>query len=499
MVFIGEGTYGCVFRPPIKCKNGKKYGTGKVSKLMTDRAAQKEVKEYDILKNVDPQELYYPGPPISCKADPIDASTEIKPNDCKLLQKDPNIDNYSLLIYNDGGVDLDVFCKDKLDAYLAIDPQKQTDLFFLNAHNLLKGVQLFIKEDFIHHDIKPGNIVFEPSTYKFNFIDFGLSKNYSVLFNELIMRTRAEPFHWSYPLEFGFFNSSKPFWLATQNTARLEIAKKEILAIFNKRSVKENKYGIRPFPFFHTFTYMENMLSQMTDAKEQEMIVSAFDGLKSQLLNHTYQGIVAKSLKYSDIYSLGFTMNHLLNSFYKKGVIPDSDYAMYHQLFSSMFNFNLDLREIRIDEILTSYERILQDTGVLSRLGERFVNHTVLDALPSVVNRCPPEKELNPLTNRCINKCPPNTIRNNKGRCVKAKSPKNASIRQKSSSAKNALSPKNILSVKNSLSPNNIFPSSPKTRKSCPPGKELNLLTNRCINKCSPNTVRNNKGRCVKR
>jgi serine/threonine protein kinase len=479
MVFIGEGTYGCVFRPPIKCKNGKKYGTGKVSKLMTDRAAQKEVEEYDILKNVDPQELYYPGPPISCKADPLDASTEIKPNDCKLLKNDPNIDNYSLLIYNDGGVDLNVFCESELDTYLAIDPQKQTDLFFLNAHNLLKGVQLFIKEDFIHHDIKPGNIVFEPSTYKFNFIDFGLSKNYSVLFNELIMRTRAEPFHWSYPLEFGFFNSSKPFWLATQNTARLEIAKKEILEIFNKRSVKENKYGIRPFSFFHTFTYMENMLSQMTDAKEQEMISSAFDGLKSQLLNHTYQGIVANSLKYSDIYSLGFTMNHLLNSFYKKGVIPDSDYAMYHQLFSSMFNFNLDLRENRIDEILTSYERILQDTGVLSRLGERFVNHTVLDALPSVVNRR-------------INKCPPNTVRNNKGRCVKQKSPKKSSITQKSLSAKNASITQKSSIIQKSLS-------NPKTRKLCPPGKELNPLTNRCINKCSSNTVCNNKGRYVKR
>ena len=53
MVYVAEGTYGCVYRPPIKCKNGKKYTRGKISKLMTHRAANKEVKEYEFIKKVD--------------------------------------------------------------------------------------------------------------------------------------------------------------------------------------------------------------------------------------------------------------------------------------------------------------------------------------------------------------------------------------------------------------------------------------------------------------
>ena len=32
---------------------------------------------------------------------------------------------------------------------------------------------------------------------------------------------------------------------------------------------------------------------------------------------------------------------------------------------------------------------------------------------------CPPEKELNPVTNRCIKKCAPDQVRNPSGRCVK--------------------------------------------------------------------------------
>ena len=72
MVYVAEGTYGCVYRPPIKCKNGKKYTTGKVSKLMTRRAAKKEIEEYKFIKTVDKKKQFYPGPPIDCEVDEID-------------------------------------------------------------------------------------------------------------------------------------------------------------------------------------------------------------------------------------------------------------------------------------------------------------------------------------------------------------------------------------------------------------------------------------------
>ena len=488
MVFVGQGTYGCVYRPPIKCKNGIKYKKGKVSKLMIDKEAKKEVKEYDILKNVDPQKLYYTGPPIECKADPVDAIIEITNRaDCNLLRINPNIDDYSLLIYNDGGFDLDKFFVTEIDNYVANDRQKQTDLFFLNAYNLLKGVKLFIEKDFIHHDIKPGNIVFEPSKHRFNFIDFGLSRNYSVFFNGLINGSRTEPFHWSYPLEFGFLNSAKPHYIGNMTNQKLDVIFSEISNIILHPTNRENKYGIRGASYAHTFGYMENMLSKMTNLKKETMIFSAINGIRS-LMNDDIGFVTEKSVKYSDIYSLGFTLNHALNSFYKRNLITDADYYMFHKLFSTMFEFDLNLREHNIDRILMNYKSILQYTGILSRLGKQIVNNIIIDAIPSLNQGlanpldkiCPPEKELNPLTNRCINKCSPNTVRNNKGRCVKATSPKISLSSKKSSSVINLIS-------------------APKTRKLCPPGKELNQLTNRCINKCSPNTVRNNKGRCVKR
>ena len=40
---------------------------------------------------------------------------------------------------------------------------------------------------------------------------------------------------------------------------------------------------------------------------------------------------------------------------------------------------------------------------------------------------------------------------------------------------------------------------STKSPMRCPPGKELNAKTGRCIKSCEPHQVRNEKGRCVKR
>ena len=59
MVYIGEGSYGCVYRPAIKCKNGTKYKTGKISKLMTRKYAKKEFDEYKLVKKSDKKRQYY--------------------------------------------------------------------------------------------------------------------------------------------------------------------------------------------------------------------------------------------------------------------------------------------------------------------------------------------------------------------------------------------------------------------------------------------------------
>jgi serine/threonine protein kinase len=487
MVYVAEGTYGCVYRPPIKCKNGIKYPVGKISKLMTRHAAVQEENEYKLIKRADKKNKYYPGPPIRCEPDPADAKNEMKPDECELFEKDPDITKYELLIYTDGGHDLKQFVSNELDKYLASNSQEQTDLFFLNAYNLFQGIKLFLANDILHHDIKPQNIVFNAAKHRFNYIDFGLIEKKNKLINDIISGKTHENFHWSYPLEFGFMNSNKDYdYTKITDFKSLENDFIEILTdpAFENQT---NKYGIKPKSFQHVFKYMEDRINPFS---KEDFIKQVFAGLVYCKQNNiSYPEFVKKLLSNTDIYSLGFSMNYVLNKFYDKGAITKDQYEKYRKLFRKMCSANLNGRTAySIDEYAAWYEKILTETGVLMRLDKTISNgeikdtnasfeseiiNTALTRIQDILKTCPPGKEINPSTRRCRKICPPNQLRDNKtGKCKKVK-------------------------VVDLISDSSTTERS-KTRKACPPGKEFNYMTSRCRVKCKQGTIRNQKGRCVR-
>lgn len=475
MVYVAEGTYGCVYRPPIKCKNGKKYTTGKVSKLMTRRAAKKEIEEYKFIKTVDKKKQFYPGPPIDCEVDEIDAAREMTPGECNLFEKDPNINNYKLLIYNDGGYDLDKFTKLYLDGYLAPNPRQQTDLFFLNAFNLFEGLRVFLMNDLLHHDIKPQNIVFDPATYRFNFIDFGLAEKKSELSLGILGETNHENFHWSYPLEFGFLNHSEDYYLQNITERRLDKAEVDFIGLLSARRNIPNSYNIKPTSFRTTFRYMENRLEPFD---QQLFIESVFDGLR-HYTGRNYPLIVEKLLINTDIYALGFTMNHMINCFYDKGALSEDEYTRYSKLFNRMFHPNVDRRtDFKMHQYATWYFQILKNTGVLVRLGKNIVDGKIVNVAAPGTKTCPDGKELNPATKRCRKVCPPNYYRDATQKCKKNKV---IDLESHSDFSINAM-----------ILENQLF------SKVCQEGKEFNIVTGRCRNVCKPGTIRNKKGNCVK-
>jgi hypothetical protein len=87
---------------------------------------------------------------------------------------------------------------------------------------------------------------------------------------------------------------------------------------------------------------------------------------------------------------------------------------------------------------------------------------------------CPSNKELNPNTGRCVNKCKPGESRNENFHCKKNKTKNSLKFftpKSKSQSLKN---------------------------KNCPSNKVLNPVTKRCVNKCKPGESRNENFHCRK-
>ena len=54
MTIIGHGTYGCIYKPPIKCaaKTRKINYANKIAKLLTKKSADTEYEEYNIISKI---------------------------------------------------------------------------------------------------------------------------------------------------------------------------------------------------------------------------------------------------------------------------------------------------------------------------------------------------------------------------------------------------------------------------------------------------------------
>ena len=207
---IGEGSFGCVLKPALSCKGDNlaqiELNKKKVSKLLKKEDAAKEMNENKTIDIIDPHFNYHLGNPTLCESvNPVNKTSIAK---CKIDKPQLNkINDYSLLIMEDGGINLTTFA-DEASRWEINDTNKnKIEDFWLEAHRLLMGLQLFLEKGIIHFDLKPQNIVYNVNKNRLNFIDFGF----------LIKRTELEEisekstfeyakFHWSRPLELGYLN-----------------------------------------------------------------------------------------------------------------------------------------------------------------------------------------------------------------------------------------------------------------------------------------------------
>jgi hypothetical protein len=164
--------------------------------------------------------------------------------------------------------------------------------------------------------------------------------------------------------------------------------------------------------------------------------------------NESYNTILDKIIDSIDIYSLGFTLQFIVNSLYKKDAIDVECFTLLTSLFSKMYDFNPRTRVTDLDLLLDEYETILLQTGVLTRLKLNFIDYKLVNKIPLPVSisksrespvklltykqeqqayldpeqsiSCPKGRELNPRTRRCVKKCAEGYIRDDNFKCSKS-------------------------------------------------------------------------------
>jgi serine/threonine protein kinase len=517
---IGEGSYGCVHKPSIRCKSGVQPGfdyKDYVSKIMKRHHAEKELEEFVVIGSYDKKNEYHLGTPTMCSPK---LNKNIIQND---ISKCRNInalsvkdypDDYKILLLKYGGPDLKDFCDSHINKFLATNKKQKVAQFWLEIHHLIKGLQFFKNNGIVHYDIKPQNILFNDKTGKLVYIDFGLMRSKSeIVQNSKRSANSGGVYHWSYPFDCGFMNKSKYNKYKNYSDLRKDTYKAELINMICFGS-KVNTLSIpikHPRAFEVLFSYINPDGNPPLFTKQSAYIYNFFDGFNNLIKKNSYDYVLDEITDSIDVFGLGFTLQFILNCFHRHNAVDLGFFTRLSTFFHKMYDFNPETRELNINNLLNEYENILLETGILTMLKKSFRNNTLVDDIPvspilmkkiveetttsltsrskklskelekladvdaftyKKIKECPPEKELNTSTGRCVKKCKPGQIRNNKFKCV---------------------------SLKNKKSPNNNEKTRKKqnSKKKCPEGKTENPLTKRCVKKCEPGQVRNDKFRCV--
>ena len=462
---LGEGAYGCVHKPSLHCTTipdpNFSY-TNYVSKLMKTKNAEQELKEFVAIHRYDPLDEYHLGTPKICKPDisPRNIKKDIKKCErfAPKVEQDPT--DYSLLLLKYGGPDLKNFCKTDIDKFLKTKKDVKSDKFWLEVHHLIKGLQFFKDNGIVHNDLKPQNILYDMKKNKLIFIDFGLMRTKAeVIKSSKENRNHLANFHWSFPIECGLMNYNE-YSKYRRSVARRELIKTELIGMIVAGDTKNtaNLDVPKPNAFELFFSYINLPGTDMPAAAKYGFYDSAFDSLNEHV-QLGYDGFCGDIVDTIDIYGLGFTLQYILNCFKRHDAVSQDFYTKTSALFSRMFDPEITARVSDIKTLLDEYEDILLETGLLTRMKKSFEDNNLVARapMPSPIMRlaekqeaspvilkplsshmervadmdpvlatyatkiCPPEKELNPTTNRCVKRCEPGKTRNAKFRCIKKK------------------------------------------------------------------------------
>ena len=367
---IGEGMYGCIHKPSLTCKENKiKNYKNKVSKILEKKYADIELQEYAAIENVDKSHMYYLGKPEECSLDriPSNLSSIEKCKMGKELLK--HLDELSLLIMDDGGIDLKV-CSNIMSTWNAsLDNVKAAEYFMLDFHNIFCGIDAFLKQNILHFDMKPQNIVYNAAKRKMNIIDFGLSVSLKEKLEDIEHdKNTMARYHWSYPFEFYFLNKTtyKEFAEMT-NPNKYNYYKGIIRELLNDdMSTMTNSMKT-----FFSFVLDKDIYTQ----EFKDYMSGVYQTLMLELTMKNYKPFIAKSIRSVDVYGLGITLLYILKN--AKHLLNENLHKELLELGYNMIHPQLSKR-ISTNTALVNYETILTKNGLMDKYGLFFANHKIM-------------------------------------------------------------------------------------------------------------------------
>lgn len=201
---IGEGTFGCVLKPPLKCINDGTTNItdelNKVSKIVNKKEGNIEFDNNMKMNAIDESFKYHLNIE-KCEPDKsIENKYKIKKcTNKKFIENDNILNDAILLIMDYGGESLDKYVNE-----IKYNKAENIKKLWQSLYDLFDGLQLLQDNSFVHHDLKAANIVYNGE--KAVFIDFGSMKTYADVFKSINSKEQSP--WWNYPNELFLYHTN---------------------------------------------------------------------------------------------------------------------------------------------------------------------------------------------------------------------------------------------------------------------------------------------------
>uniref|UniRef100_A0A6C0JJX1 Protein kinase domain-containing protein n=1 Tax=viral metagenome TaxID=1070528 RepID=A0A6C0JJX1_9ZZZZ len=491
---FGEGTYGCVHKPSLKCKDSPEINyENKVSKILKASDAKTELKEYKNMKKADKNNEFYLGEPEECAVDNKNIFNLKSIQKCKIgsdVLKKLNNESYKLLIMENGGLNIEKYTEFVRTWPVSDESREKCERFLLESLRLFKGIKIFLKHGLIHHDLKPQNIVFDEVKNRLNYIDFGLMASKKKIIKQAnASRYEFAIFHWSYPWELDLYDKD-----TFNSLVKSTLKQNETMSDINKEiAEKKNDYyysHIETF-FYYIFDKKEDLTLYQQECANY---ISGYERtLKQDMAEMGYDQFLSHSIDTIDIFGLGISMLYWLNNskrFLTKELADDLEI-----LFKSMVQSELRLRP-NIDMLIQDMELLFEKHGLLQKHNKKIRDHLVVDSnTVSPIITKPSNKiftksiKLNRfLVETSPGSCPEGYVKNDLGKCIKIKLSRKLLEPCPEGKERNPITGRCV----------NIKVPKEMVQKVCPEGKEMNPKTRRCVIVCSQGYIRDENFKCKK-
>ena len=158
---IGQGTYGCVFNPPLLCKK-KHLPKGQIGKITEAEDIEREIHAYKMLHKIKDTKYYFILADESCVPKSSKEQEEKDIEKCDFLER-AHKGQIKQLFMSYGGTDLS-----------KMNLLEKPLFFFTLIKHLLEMGSLMLLHGFVHYDIHAKNVVVD-KMYVPRLIDFGQS------------------------------------------------------------------------------------------------------------------------------------------------------------------------------------------------------------------------------------------------------------------------------------------------------------------------------------